>query len=126
MRTQVLCIIAALLLAGCGNEKEIASLQTDMQRLKAQYKALNDEKAEKHPGWLEIRSEVIPLQRAFMAAKRSNDEAALAQAKEELEAAQAAATAVAEEERLLANQIRDVQVKMEKVEREIRKLGGKP
>lgn len=126
MRTCVLGLLGALLLASCGNEEEIASKKSALEGLRTQFKHLNAEKAEKSPGWQEIKNGVIPARNELKRAERASDESATAAAQEKFGAAQAAASAVIEEEKSLTGRIRGLQDEIDKLEKEIRRLGGKP
>ena len=105
----------ALLLAACGSDDGGAK-QKKIESLKAQYKLLNAEMAEKRVGWQATLDKVIPLRGSFLRSKGTEAEAEIKSAYEQAQAAAAESSAAQEKLRLEIQRIKD----------EIVRLGGKP
>ena len=119
MRTAVAVLVSLFLVAACSGDDGKAARKKKIQGYKEQLKVLNGQLAELMPKNTDTKVASFKAQAALKAAKKRDDESAIAEAEAAYEEASAAAEEAIAQEQALKDQIRAMRDK-------IYDLGGEP
>lgn len=119
MRTLIAMLTCLLVLAACGGV-DTDAIKSQIAGLEKKLKTLNAEKVELLGSNTTVKNASFKATAAFMRAKKGGDEDAIAAAKQNLEAAQAAAQAAIDAEKSLDDRIRDIKDKIRALKKKLR------
>ncbi len=119
MRTCIAMLTCLFVFAACGGV-DTDAIKSEIATLKKKLAALNAEKVQVMEKNTTIKTDSFKATGAYRRAKKSGDEDAIATAKQNLDAAAAAAQQALDAEKALDDRIRDIKDKIRDLEKKLR------